>query len=1000
MAEKYDHKKIEQKWREVWEKTGINNTDLVSKDPKFYNLIMFPYPSGEYLHIGHAYSDMGADVYGRHKQLNGFNVFMPIGYDAFGLPAENFAIKAGVNPKDSTASNIEHAEKQLKSWGCLFDWSHKMTTSEPSYYKWTQWLFLKLYEKGLAYQKEAPVNWCLKCMTVLANEQVIDGLCERCDAEVIQKNMKQWFFKITDYADRLIKDLDKVDWPESSKIKQKNWIGRSEGVEFKLKVKNSKFRPEDDQPLAEKVDEDLSIEVFTTRIDTVYGMTYVVLAPEHPLVGKITTPDQKKEVEKYLIQSQKLTDIERQSLEKEKTGVFTGSYAINPFNNEAVPVWIADYVIYGYGTGAVMAVPAHDERDLEFAKKYKLPTREAVAPYTKFETKPDLETEVRDLAIAVVHNPQDNTYLCLEWKTTKWRAFPSGGTDGEDTITAAKREVLEETGYKNIKFVKEFRNTIFEEFYRPHKNSNVIAHSIYLLFELENDERQEVSEKEKAQHEAIWVKEKEVEKFLNIKHLKLFWESFQAGEEILFTGSGKLVNSGEFSGLFSEEAKEKMADWLEKKKVGKTKINYRLHDWSIGRQRYWGDPIPIVYCEKCGVQPVPEKDLPVKLPEKIKDFRPKGTGKGPLASVPEFVNTTCPKCGGKAERETDTMDTFVDSSFYYLRYPNVGNDKEMMAPEITKKWLPVDMYVGGAEHVTMHLLYARFITKVLHDAKLIKFDEPFIKLRHQGMILGPDGKKMSKSKGNIIIPDEVVREHGADVFRTYILFMGRFEDGGPWNPKGLVGVKRFLEKVWKMYKYFEGLDSRLRGNDKRGGNDKAVGWAKVSNAEVQAKMARAIKKVGEDIEEFKFNTAIAALMKLMNEMSGGERDFSARRSAKSVGMTNRGVSKEDYEKLLIILSPFAPFMAEELWERLGNKDSIHVQGWPEYDEKLIQEETVTIAIQVNGKVRDQVVATVETNQDEALELAKTSGKIQKYLDGKEIKKVIYVKGKLLSLVVS
>ncbi len=950
--EKYNHKKIESKWREIWEKSGIYNTDLASKDPKFYNLIMFPYPSGEYLHIGHAYSDTGADVYGRHKKLNGYNVFMPIGYDAFGLPAENYAIKAGVNPKESTASNIEHAEKQLKSWGCSFDWSHKMTTSDPSYYKWTQWLFLKLYKKGLAYQKEAPVNWCPECKTVLANEQVIEGLCERCDSEVVQKNLKQWFFKITDYADRLIKDLDKVDWPESSITKQRNWIGKSEGVEVQFEIRNSKFEKEETK-----------ITVFTTRVDTIYGCTYLVLAPEHPLVEKITVPEQKKAVEKYLIQTQKLTEIERQSLEKEKTGVFTGAYAINPFNNEEVPIWIADYVLYGYGTGAVMAVPAHDERDYEFAKKYKLPMKESVAPYTKFETKPGKETEVRDLAIAVVRNPKDNKYLCLKWKKTKWQAFPSGGTDGEEIVTAAKREVLEETGYKNIKFIKKFRNTIFEEFYRPHKDSNVIAHSIYSLFELENDERQEVAQKEKDQHEAVWVKAEEVENFLNIKHLKIFWKSLQAGEEMPFTGPGKLVNSGEFNGLFSDEAKKKMAEWLKKKGFGRRKINYRLHDWSIGRQRYWGAPIPIIYCEKCGVVPVPEKDLPVKLPENVKDFKPKGTGKGPLASVKEFVDTRCPYCGGKAERETDTMDTFVDSSFYFMRYPSVGDDKEMMEPNMTKKWLPVDMYVGGAEHVTMHLLYARFITKAMHDMKMISFDEPFLKLRHQGMILGPDGKKMSKSKGNVIIPDEVIREHGADAFRTYILFMGRFEDGGPWNPKGLVGVKRFLEKIWKMHEST---------------------WPKISNTEIQAKLARTIKKVGADIEDFKFNTAIASLMKFSNVLQEEKNP----------------ISKGDFEKLIVILSPFAPFMAEEFWEKLGNKDSVHVQGWPEYDEKLIKEETVTVAVQINGKVRGQVVANAEANQDEVLELAKASEKVQKYLEGKKLEKVIYVPGKLLSLVIS
>lgn len=946
--EKYNPGKIEKKWSEVWEKTGINDTDLNSDKPKFYNLTMFPYPSAEYLHIGHMYTFTGADVYGRYKRLSGSNVFEPIGYDSFGLPAENYAIKQNTHPRKVIDNAIEHSRKQMKGSGFMFDYSREVTTSEPSYYKWTQWLFLQLFKQGLAYQKESPVNWCPKCMTVLANEQVVDGLCERCESEVVQKNMNQWFFKITDYADRLIEDLDKVDWPESSVTKQRNWIGRSEGVQFELEVADQKYK----------------FEVFTTRIDTVYGMTYVVLAPEHPLVSRITTDEHKKEVEEYRIQAQKQTDIERQSLEKEKTGAFTGAYAINPFNGEKVPIWIADYVLYGYGTGAVMAVPAHDERDFEFAKKYKLPVIESVAPYDKYETKKGKETEDRELAMVIVHNPKDNTYLCLKWKTTSWQSFPAGGLDGEDPIIAAKREVLEETGYKNIKFLKEFPFTLFEEYYRPHKDSNVIAHYRYMLFELENNDREEINQKEKDQHEPIWIKEDEVNEFLNIAHLKSFWKSFRVGEENIFTGYGRLVNSGDFSGLFSEEAKTKMATWLEKKKIGSKRVNYRLHDWSIGRQRYWGAPIPIITCEKCGVVPVPEKDLPVELPEKIKDFRPKGTGKGPLASVKEFVETTCPKCGGKAERETDTMDTFVCSSFYFLRYPSVGNNKEMMEASITKKWLPVDMYVGGAEHVTMHLLYARFVTKALYDAKLISFDEPFTKLRHQGMILGPDGKKMSKSKGNVVIPDAVIKEHGADAFRTYILFMGRFEDGGPWDPKGLVGVKRFLEKVWKVYE------------------DKKDSWPSISSTEIQAKVARTIKKVSEDIENFKFNTAIASLMILANEIQG------------------KDISNEDFKKLLVILAPFAPFTCEELWERLGGKDSIHTQAWPTYDEKLIREDTVTVAVQVNGKVRDEILVNRDSQEKEVLELAKGSQKVQKYLEGKEIKKVIYIKAKLLSIVIS
>jgi len=673
MSNKYNHTKIETKWQEVWSKTELYKTDFDSNKKKYYNLVMFPYPSADFLHLGHAFNFSGADVYARYKKLNDFNVFEPIGYDAFGLPAENFAIKKGIHPREVIKGSIKHSEEQLNSWGCMFDWSKKINTSDPSYYKWTQWLFLKMYEKGLAYQKEAPVNWCLSCKTVLANEQVSDGECERCGSKVEIKNMKQWFFKITDYADRLINDLDKVDWPESSKAKQKNWIGRSEGTIVKFPIASVAITATSgSQSQNEKGDESLGlrqvmtikeIEVFTTRVDTIFGCTYMVVAPEHPIIAVITTEKQKNEVDRYKAEAAKKSELERQEA-KEKTGVFTGSYAINPFTGKEVPIWVADYVLYNYGTGAVMAVPAHDERDFEFAKKYEFKLRLVIDPY---ENSPELtQVPVPEL---------------------------SGLPDLEKTRQAKYRAIKKGQMY--------------------------------------------------------------------------------------FTGSGILLDSEDFTGLTSEEAKVKMNKWLAEKNLGGKKINYRLRDWSFSRQRYWGAPIPVIYCEKCastgsaqaGIIPVPEKDLPIELPE-VKDFRPKGTGKGPLATNTDFVKTICPKCGGEAERETDTMDTFVCSSFYFLRYPSVGNDEEMMDKKITEKWLPVDMYVGGAEHVTMHLLYARFVTKALFDAGLLNFDEPFMSLRHQGMILGPDGKKMSKSKGNVIIPDTVVKDHGADAFRINILFMG------------------------------------------------------------------------------------------------------------------------------------------------------------------------------------------------------------------------------------
>jgi len=796
----YNHKKIEKKWQEIWAKTRLYQVDLEKADRPFYNLMMFPYPSGEYLHLGHGYSYAGADVYGRYTRLSGKDVFEPIGYDSFGLPAENYAIKAGVHPKESIAKNIEIARGQLKSFGCMFDFDKEVITSDPAYYKWTQWVFLKLYEQGLAYQKESPVNWCPKCKTVLANEQVISGKCERCEDDVIQKKLKQWFFKTTKYADKLIKDLDKVDWPESSKVKQKNWIGKSTGVEFEMDIDVS----------------DEKLGVFTTRIDTVFGMTYVVIAPEHPLVDKITTIKQKQKVRTYQKSTQKLAEIERRSAEKEKTGVFTGAYAINPFNNKKIPIWVADYVIYSYGTGAVMAVPAHDERDFEFAKKFGL----------------EIITSVR----------------------------PS----------------------------------------KEQKDSRV------------------------------------------------------------FVDKGVLVESGQFTGLSSHDAIKKMAKWLSKKGIGKEKTTYKLRDWSFSRQRYWGAPIPIVHCKKCGTVPVPEKDLPVKLPE-VKEFRPTGLGEGPLATAVDFVNTKCPKCGQPAKRETDTMDTFVDSSFYFMRYPNVGDESQLMNKKITQKWLPVDMYIGGAEHVTMHLLYARFVTKAFFDAGLIEFDEPFMKLRHQGMILGPDGKKMSKSKGNIVVPGEVMKEVGADVFRTYILFMGQFEDGGPWNPGGLAGIVRFFEKVWRLF------DCEIDEKDPELETDRILN--------------KTIKKVGQDIEDFKFNTAISALMILVNHMSD-----------------KKVQNKKSLETLAILISPYAPHLAEELWEKMGNTESVFNGAWPTFEAGLVEDTIITIAVQINGKVRDQILVTPGLMQEEILKIAKESEQTDRYLEGAEIIKIVYIQDKLLSLV--
>ena len=824
--EQYNPKKIEEKWQKKWEKDKTNFCNLSEKKkPKFYNLAMFFYPSGDKIHIGHGYNYTGADVVGRYKRMNGFNVFEPMGADAFGLPTENYAIKTGVHPAKSTKQNIDFGREQLKSLGLMYDWEKGINTSDPEYYKWTQWLFGVLYKAGLAYRAEAPVNWCPSCKTVLANEQVIDGKCERCESQVIQKNLRQWFFKITDYAEKLLEGHKKLDWPERTIAMQKNWIGKSEGTNIKFKINNNE------------------IEVFTTRIDTIFGVTALILAPEHELVAKITTPEYKKQVDEYILASKKKSELERTDLEKEKTGVFTGAYAINPLNNEKVPIWISDYVIATYGGGAVMFVPAHDERDYQFAKKYKIKIKKVILP----------------------------------------EAIMKFARNARDLTMGSKPEL------------------------RP--------------------------------------------------------------EAECFIEYGELVNSGEFSGLKSEQAIEKITKWLEKKKLGKKKINYHLRDWLISRQRYWGAPIPIIYCDKCGEILVEEKDLPIKLPD-LKDFKPTSEGESPLARSKEFVNAKCPKCGGNAKRSTETMDTFVCSSWYFLRFLSPHLKDEPFDKKMAEKWLPVDQYTGGAEHACLHLLYARFITKVLFDQKLIKFDEPFTKLNHQGIILAADGSKMSKSKGNVVIPDDYIKAYGADTFRMYVLFIAAFEDGGAWNDKGIIGVYKFLKRVWFL----------MQDSSK---------ISKQTSKDLAQKINYTIKKVGEDIESFKFNTAIASKMELMNAWS--EKD--------------NVLSEKDAESFLKILAPFAPHIAEELWSSVFAKasarqgKSIFETEWPKYDEKLIKKDTIELVIQVNGKVRDRVEVSAEISQKEAEKIALEREKIKNTLGNSKPKVVIFVKGKLINIVI-
>lgn len=803
----YNPQKIEKKWQKQWEKWRLFKAPDKSKKPKFYVLDMFPYPSAEGVHVGHLRGYTFSDLIAKKKMMEGFNCLHPMGWDAFGLPAENFAIKTGIHPAKLIKKSITNIKKQLLSAGFGYDWEREICSSEVNYYQWTQWMFLQLYQAGLAYKKGAAVNFCPSCKTVLANEQVIDGRCERCSSLVEKKYLEQWFFKITDYAERLLNDLNKIDWPEKIKIMQRNWIGKSEGTDIKFLISNSQFL----------------INVFTTRVDTLFGCTYVVIAPEHPIILNLKSQiSNLKAVEKYIEKAKKKTEIERLAEDKEKTGIeIRGIKAINSVNNQEVPIFVADYVLMEYGTGAIMAVPAHDQRDFIFAKKHNLPIVEVIK-----------------------------------------------SMDGKSSVEKA---ALEEDGI--------------------------------------------------------------------------------------------LVNSGVFNGLNSAKGREEITKYLKKRNLGQTVIYYKLRDWLISRQRYWGVPIPIIHCLKCGEVPVPEKDLPVKLPE-IKDFKPTGKGESPLAKSKKFVKVKCPKCGAAAKRETDTLDTFVCSSWYFLRYTDPKNKKEFASKEKIKNWLPVDLYIGGAEHATLHLLYARFFTKFLFDQKLIHFPEPFLKLFNQGIVYR-QGAKMSKSKGNVVTPDHIIQKFGADTMRLYELFMGPADQTTEWSDKGVIGTYRFLQKVYRLFEKLQIPNPKSQTNPK-----------------LKKLIHKTIKKVTEDIENFRFNTAVSALMILANEIERQEK-----------------ISLIHYSLFLILLAPMAPHITEELWQKLGNKRSIFLEKWPKYDSKLIREEIVTLVIQVNGKVRDKIEVEAGVSEEKAKKLAISRKKVQKWIEGKEIKKVIFVPGKLINIVI-
>jgi leucyl-tRNA synthetase len=804
-ARDYDHGTIESKWRSVWEQKGLYNADLHGAARPFYNLMMFPYPSAEGLHAGNCFAFTGADIYGRYMKMRGYDVFEPMGFDAFGIHSENFALKTDQHPKVLTFKNIENfRENQLKRLGAMFDWSHSLSTADPEYYRWTQWIFIQLLTHGLAEKRKAPVNWCPGCRTVLADSQVIEGRCERCEDLVVQRELSQWFFLITRYAERLLNNLDDLDWSDIIKQAQRRKIGKSNGAEvhFDLEGRND------------------SIVVFTTRPDTLFGATYMVLSPEHPLTMELATADRKSDVEKYVERAKRKTRFERAELMKEKTGVFSGSHAVNPVNGEKIPLWIADYVLPDYGTGAIMAVPAHDQRDFEFATEFGLPIVQVISP-----------------------------------DGSRWKDLPREAYDGD----------------------------------------------------------------------------------------------------------GTMVNSDAFDGNSVAECQRGIVEWLEGKGKARVAVNYKLRDWCISRQRYWGPPIPVVYCDTCGTVPVPEEQLPVLLPDSD-DYIPDGSGKSPLARNTDFMNTTCPRCGGPGTRETDVSDNFLDSGWYHLRYPSVGYDDAPFEPELTEKWLPVDMYIGGKEHAEGHLLYFRFLTMVLHDLGFVPREEPARRFRAHGLLI-MGGAKMSKSKGNVVNPDTYIDDYGADTFRLYLMFLGPFDQGGEFRDEGIIGCQRFLNRVFSHF---------ARGENNR------------CSDELERLMHQTIRKVTGDIENLSYNTAIAQLMTFMN-------------AARAEDSRRRDV----LHAFVKLLAPFAPFVSEELWQMVHDGktvESLFTQRWPEYEESLCLEERVDFAVQVNGKLRGLVTLAPDATEEEVYRAALETSAVARHIEGREIRKVIFIPGKVLNIV--
>jgi leucyl-tRNA synthetase len=935
----YNPAEIEPRWQAKWEADGLYHSDIDPNRPKHYALTMLPYPSGD-LHIGHWYAMTPSDARARFMRMRGYNVMFPMGFDAFGLPAENAAINNNIHPKQWTYANIQRMRKQLRSMGAMFDWRREAISSDPKYYHWTEWFFLQLFKHGLAYRKMALVDWCPHCNTTLAREQVWgeDRHCERCGTPVIKKNLEQWFFRITKYADELL-DFSEIDWPQRVQLLQTNWIGRSEGAEVDFRVDRDSLSSGGE----DITEEEARLRVFTTRPDTLWGATFMVLAPEHPLVQKIASPEQNAVVGEYVDAALRQTDIQREATDKEKTGVFTGAYATNPVNGERIPIWIADYVLMTYGTGAIMAVPAHDQRDFEFALKFGLPILPVI-------DRPDGLT--KSFARADAMKP--GFAEALKAEGIPFEEDPSGLYI---TIPQEKVEAYLQLAQKYIQpgSWNEVVGTrwvfIFDDGVQTWDSLESGVRILSRCMQLEPDLR-------------------------NVRTImEMLWGCEFYRDALYHDEYGTMINSGAFSETPGEVAVEEVTDWLEEKGIGEGAVNYRLRDWLISRQRYWGSPIPIIYCKEHGAVAVPEEELPVLLPDDV-EWLP--TGQSPLKLHPTWKYTTCPICGEPAQRETDTMDTFMCSSWYHLRYLSPDYDEGPFDPKEYDYWMPVDTYTGGIEHATMHLVYTRFFHKACRDIGITQGAEPMMQLRNQGIILGEDSEKMSKSRGNVVAPDELVAQYGADVVRAYLMFFARWDMGGPWNSSGIEGTVRWVRRVWTLFNESAGKQV-----------SQSAPSTEVPRA-LRRKVHQTLQQVTHDFENFEFNTVVSALMELLNEMY----------RAREQGAIGTAEWDEAVDYYLRMMAPVTPHVAEELWTvTFGKPYSVHTQPWPEFDAEAAREDEITLVVQVNGKVRDRIVVPADISDEDAQQTALASEAIQKYLDGKSPKKVIVVPGKLVNIVI-